>query len=216
MSKIKLTQEQLEYYLLQITHDTTLNDIDLKLHSLTTICNDSSLIVVDFIDYVELDKCNLLVLHIVDITDKLKLKLYAIRYNDKITTDNIYGVPVIVLPTTLNTKPIYNQTLIIDEPVRSGMKFENDGDIIITSFVSNNAEIVATGNIHVYGSARGRFVAGNSGNKQSRIFLNKIDAELISIAGCYRVMDEKLPIHLLNKSVMICLNETGKLLINVL
>ena len=60
---------------------------------------------------------------------------------------------------------------------------------MITASVSHGAELLADGNIHVYGALRGRALAGIAGNKQARIFCQSLDAELVSIAGVYRLSD---------------------------
>lgn len=79
---------------------------------------------------------------------------------------------------------------IITQPVRSGQQVVAKGsDLIITSSVSHGAELLADGNIHVYGALRGRALAGISGNTDARIFCRSLDAELISIAGYYRLSD---------------------------
>jgi septum site-determining protein MinC len=48
---------------------------------------------------------------------------------------------------------------------------------------------LADGNIHVYGALRGRALAGITGNKDARIFCQSLEAELVSIAGYYRLSD---------------------------
>ncbi|MDP1603778.1 MAG: septum site-determining protein MinC [Legionella sp.] len=75
-------------------------------------------------------------------------------------------------------------------PVRSGQQVvSKGGDLIITSSVSPGAELLADGNIHVYGALRGRALAGISGDRNARIFCQSLDAELVSIAGFYRLSD---------------------------
>jgi septum site-determining protein MinC len=75
-------------------------------------------------------------------------------------------------------------------PVRSGQQIASPyGDLIITSAVSYGAELLAAGNIHVYGALRGRALAGINGNKDVRIFCQSLDAELVSIAGVYCLSD---------------------------
>ena len=91
------------------------------------------------------------------------------------------------------------------------MRVENDGDIVILNMVSNNAEVVSGEDIHVYGDGRGRFIAGSNGNKKARIFVQKFNAELISIAGIFRVIEDKLPTNLLNKTVQIFLDDKERL-----
>lgn len=75
-------------------------------------------------------------------------------------------------------------------PVRSGQQLvRKAGDLVIASSVGRGAELLADGNIHVYGALRGRALAGISGDKQARIFCLSLDAELVSIAGFYRLSD---------------------------
>ena len=82
---------------------------------------------------------------------------------------------------------------IICQNIRSGQQvYAKDADLIIQGTVSNGAEVVADGNIHIYGALRGRAIAGASGNKESRIYCSKLQAELISIAGTYW-LSEQIP-----------------------
>ena len=79
-----------------------------------------------------------------------------------------------------------NQSRLHKSPVRSGQQIAcPTGDLTVTSSVSHGAELLAAGNIHVYGALRGRALAGISGNKDARIFCQSLDAELVSIAGIY-------------------------------
>ncbi len=108
-------------------------------------------------------------------------------------------------------KPQPSQTIenkLITQPVRSGQRVYAKGDLVVTATVSAGAEIMAEGNIHVYGSLRGRALAGVLGNVDSRIFCSDLQAELISIAGIYQLSDDisKHPAH---KPVQISLqNQT--------
>jgi len=67
------------------------------------------------------------------------------------------------------------------------------GDLVVTAPVSAGAEIMADGNIHVYGVLRGRALAGAGGNVEARIFCSRLEAELVSIAGRYLVSDQLPP-----------------------
>ncbi len=78
----------------------------------------------------------------------------------------------------------------IDTPVRSGQRIYARGDLIVAATVSAGAEIMAEGNIHVYGTLRGRALAGVQGDINSRIFCSNLQAELVSIAGNYKISDE--------------------------
>ncbi|MDP3589312.1 MAG: septum site-determining protein MinC [Methylobacter sp.] len=81
-------------------------------------------------------------------------------------------------------------TTMITQPVRSGQRIYAAGDLVILAQVSAGAEILAEGNIHVYGSLRGRALAGVQGNTEARIFCSDLQAELISIAGNYKVSED--------------------------
>ena len=81
--------------------------------------------------------------------------------------------------------------MIITEPVRSGRQiYAARGDLIVMGPVSAGAELLADGNIHVYSSLRGRALAGISGDTNARIFCHSLEAELVSIAGLYRVSED--------------------------
>ena len=80
---------------------------------------------------------------------------------------------------------------IIDQPVRSGKQIYAKGcDLIITSTVSHGAEVLADGNIHVYGTLNGRALAGVQGDTNAKIFCKNLDSELIAIAGNYLVSEQ--------------------------
>ena len=87
--------------------------------------------------------------------------------------------------------PKPNTSLFLDRPVRSGQSIVHpDGDISVLGSVGSGAEIVAGGSIHIYGTLRGRAMAGIMGNSRARIFCQKIEAELLAIDGYYRTADE--------------------------
>ncbi len=83
-----------------------------------------------------------------------------------------------------------SKSKLITTPVRSGQQVVAKGaDLVVASSVSHGAELLADGCIHVYGALRGRALAGISGDKEARIFCQSLDAELVSIAGFYRLSD---------------------------
>lgn len=99
---------------------------------------------------------------------------------------------------------------LVTTPVRSGRQVVAKGaDLIVTSTVSHGAELLADGSIHVYGALRGRALAGISGDETARIFCQSLEAELVSIAGFYRLSDaiETMPgpcqIYLLDEHIHI-------------
>ena len=90
---------------------------------------------------------------------------------------------------------------MVHSPVRSGQAiFFPSGDVTIIGSVASGAEVIAGGSIHIYGTLRGRAMAGTSGNRQARIFCSRIAAELLAIDGYYRTA-ESLEAELRNKPI---------------
>jgi septum site-determining protein MinC len=82
-------------------------------------------------------------------------------------------------------------SLLLDSPVRSGQSIVfTDGDVTVLGSVGSGAEIVAGGSIHIYGTLRGRAMAGVNGNSSARIYCQKIEAELLAIDGYYQTAEE--------------------------
>jgi septum site-determining protein MinC len=81
--------------------------------------------------------------------------------------------------------------LVLESPVRSGQSVcFQEGDLTVLGSVGSGAEVLAGGSIHVYGTLRGRAMAGSGGNSQARIFCQKLEAEMLSIDGYYRTADD--------------------------
>ena len=97
-------------------------------------------------------------------------------------------------------------TLLIDQPIRSGQSvvFER-GDITVLGSVASGAEVMAGGSVHVYGTLRGRAIAGLSGHPGARIFCSKLQAELLAIDGVYQTADD-MPAKVLGKPVQAWLD----------
>jgi septum site-determining protein MinC len=82
-------------------------------------------------------------------------------------------------------------SLLLESPVRSGQSIIfADGDVTVLGSVGSGAEIVAGGSIHIYGTLRGRAMAGVNGNSSARIYCQKIEAELLAIDGYYQTAEE--------------------------
>lgn len=102
-----------------------------------------------------------------------------------------------------------SRALLITEPVRSGQRiFSDKGDLVVVGSVSSGAELIARGNIHVYGRMRGRALAGVNGDSKARIFCQSLEAELIAIAGLYKTSDE-IPPSLRSQRVQAVLEENA-------
>jgi septum site-determining protein MinC len=82
-------------------------------------------------------------------------------------------------------------SLLLDQPVRSGQSIVfAEGDVTVLGSVGSGAEIVAGGSIHIYGTLRGRAMAGINGNSSARIFCQRIEAELLAIDGYYQTAED--------------------------
>lgn len=93
--------------------------------------------------------------------------------------------------TTFAKKETCTAARIVTEPVRSGQQiYARGGDLVIVNAVSAGAEVIADGCIHVYGALRGRALAGVQGDTAARIFCRDMGAELVSIAGVYKVAED--------------------------
>lgn len=90
-------------------------------------------------------------------------------------------------------------------PVRSGQQiYAQDRDLTVCAMVGAGAEVIADGSIHIYGALRGRALAGAGGMASARIFCREFHAELVAVAGHYKVLEE-IPKELLGKPVQIWL-----------
>ena len=96
---------------------------------------------------------------------------------------------------------------VIDTPVRSGQQvYAAGGDLIVLAAVSAGAEVLADGNIHIYGALRGRALAGVKGDTSAQIFCHSLEAELVSVAGTF-MLDEDLREAHWKSARRICLND---------
>lgn len=110
--------------------------------------------------------------------------------------------PVISPPENVPT-----QTRIINTPVRSGQQiYARNCDLIVISSVSAGAELIADGNIHIYGMMRGRALAGASGDAKCQIFCTHLGAELVSIAGQYWLSDQ-IPLEYFGQAARLYLQD---------
>ncbi|RMI25714.1 septum site-determining protein MinC [Pseudoroseomonas wenyumeiae] len=81
-------------------------------------------------------------------------------------------------------------TMVVDTSVRAGQRvWAQNADLIVTGTVNAGAEVIADGNLHVYGALRGRAIAGGADNTDARVFALNFDPELVSIAGYYAVRE---------------------------
>lgn len=114
--------------------------------------------------------------------------------------------PAPAAPVMPEPPPAPRASMLVTEPIRSGRQVYAAGcDLIVVGPVSPGAELLADGSIHVYGTLRGRALAGVSGDQNARIFCQSLEAELVSIAGLYRV-SEDMDKEIRRRQVQIYLN----------
>ena len=118
------------------------------------------------------------------------------------------GVKTATSATTNTDVPAAAPTMVVRGPLRSGQRvYARQSDLIVMGVVSRGAEVIADGNIHVYGPLRGKAMAGARGDTAARIFTTTLDAELVAVAGIYRVIDSKLPAELHQRPAVIQLQK---------
>ena len=107
------------------------------------------------------------------------------------------------------TEPLSAKTKTITTPVRSGQQiYAPNCDLVIVNNVSAGAEIIADGSIHIYGTLRGRAIAGANGQRSAQIFCQNLQPELVSIAGNYWLSD-KITEEFWGKNVVISLSDNN-------
>jgi septum site-determining protein MinC len=135
-------------------------------------------------------------MELIEICREKGLQPIAFKFVPSFLTDTLKATGLAIISDNARksetgpTKPAAKSARIIDKTVRSGQQIYADGsDLIILGSVSGGAEVLADGNIHIYGSLRGRALAGVQGNLDARIFCSRTEAELASIAGHFLLSD---------------------------
>lgn len=96
---------------------------------------------------------------------------------------------------------------IVRQPVRSGQQiYARGGDLVLLAPVNAGAEVLADGNIHVYAPLRGRALAGVNGDTNARVFTQSLEAELVSVAGHYRIFEQQPAADVFGKPVQVYLD----------
>ncbi|RYY76522.1 MAG: septum site-determining protein MinC [Gammaproteobacteria bacterium] len=110
-----------------------------------------------------------------------------------------------IIERVVEERLVQRTSRVVTRPVRSGQQIYAEGaDLIVLAQVSEGAEVLADGNIHIYGSLRGRALAGVKGDESARIFCQSLEAELVSVAGNF-ILQDVLPKELFKKPVQISL-----------
>lgn len=136
------------------------------------------------------------------------LAKFRVAYeNQAVAADYQEAKPVKTEKPAEISAPVSEPGLVQTQPLRSGQQvYAANRDLTVCAMVGAGAEAIADGSIHIYGPLRGRALAGASGNSQARIFCREFNAELVAIAGTYKVLDE-VPKKLLGKAVVIWLDK---------
>lgn len=120
----------------------------------------------------------------------------------KPTPAPVAAKPVEAVPA----EPVGQPSMLHHQPVRSGQRiYARNRDLVLTAMVGAGAEVMADGCVHIYGPLRGRVMAGVRGDTAARVFCQEFNAELVSIAGVFRVF-ETVPTDLAGKPVQAWLN----------
>jgi septum site-determining protein MinC len=100
-------------------------------------------------------------------------------------------------------------SMLIETPIRSGQSVVFPfGEVTVLGSVASGAEIVAGGSIHIYGTLRGRAMAGSAGDARARIFCSRNEAELLAIDGYYQTA-ENMDASLRGRPVQVWLEDAG-------
>ena len=134
----------------------------------------------------------------------------SVTDTDAAKADN---TPAVVAPDTdsgmtqSEVEYVIREPMLVNRPVRSGQQlYARDTDLIVMGSIGAGAEVIADGNVHVYGPLRGKALCGVSGNIATRIFCQSLEAELVSVAGNYRLLEE-IPEDLRGKPAQIWLDK---------
>ncbi len=111
-------------------------------------------------------------------------------------------------PTPQATASARTPALVISRPVRTGQQiYAKGGDLVVLALVSAGAEVIADGDIHIYAPLRGRALAGARGDTNARIYTTCMEAEIVSVGGIYRALDEALPASIKGRPTQVYLDQ---------
>lgn len=118
--------------------------------------------------------------------------------------------PAPAVQASAATASAHRPPLVVRQPVRSGQViYARRGDLVVLAPVNPGAEVIADGNVHIYATLRGRAIAGAQGFAEARIFCQRMEAEILSIAGAYLLADD-IPNERRGQPVQVYLDEAGE------
>lgn len=208
---IKLHPARFGYYILKIAAHFDKEEFESKILALKNFDEDVKYIALELIELISENEFQQWMNVLDEVLDRHGLCLCFIVSTPLINGVVFCGKPVVDVLCDTDIKAVIPSTKMINSLVRSGVVIRNDGDIIVNELISHNAEIISDGNIHVYNECRGRLIAGAGGDKNAMIYVQNFNAEYISIANVFQVIEDKLPARLLNKAVKIFLDDKERL-----
>lgn len=145
-------------------------------------------------------------LHLIAARNGNKEQLAAAREAGLIVLSDEGMAPTISAPQAASAER--TPTLVITRPVRTGQQiYAKGGDLVVLALVSAGAEVIADGDIHIYAPLRGRALAGARGDTSARIYTTCMEAEIISVGGVYRTLDETLPASIKSQPTQVYLDQ---------
>jgi septum site-determining protein MinC len=209
---IKIQCASLNYFTVNITNESSLDELITKLTQLKEFSGVDNYLALDLS---QLDYDNGYITKVNDITSaitKLGFKILFAKTKHVNELNNVYMVghdfPSI---QSINQASItFCTTKTINETVRSGAEIKHDGDVVVNGLISHSGEVKATGNIHVYGECRGKLFAGVDGDLNARIYVQKFNAETVGIGNVKYVFEDSQN-KFTNKQVCIYLDEKQRI-----
>lgn len=123
--------------------------------------------------------------------------------HDKATTHTNNQIALSALSQAELPKSAQGDILVCHQMVRSGQSVHHmGGDLVIAASVNTGAEVATDYNLHIYGKGQGRLVAGATGDERARIFCQKFDPSLVSVAGAYCLKDD-IPSEMIGQAVEV-------------
>lgn len=146
----------------------------------------------------------------------------ANKPNDKtleVVDTPVQAVATSTQSTTLITAQDHSIKLasgIHTQMLRSGQSLQHlGGDLTIIGGVNDGAEAITDNSLHIYGRGLGRLVAGATGDKNARIFCQKFNPSLVSVAGTFCLRDA-IPAEMIDQPVQVTYDEENGLIFTLL
>lgn len=218
---VSCSYSKLQAYIMKIALPFQREDLVNKIKELVQFDSYNNRVLIEFLSNINNQDLQAIMLDIMLEFNKFRFVLLGVINNDHINHIdrhhqyklllNQFNIPVIdainIKKSNQNKSQHQKQfnksnILYIDRPVRNGVRVEHNDDIVVCDFVSNQAEVISSGSVMVYGTCRGRIIAGHPYNVRARIIINNFCAELVAIAGIFKVFSSE-EANSFNGSIMV-------------